>query len=123
MSLPVNRSTPCPVALVSLLCGFGVVCLPLPQAAIANNANSDSNFPEKITSEFQTIRFTADPYSAIDPFRLTEQNKLAPQFRTVTEEANLDAPKSESYNSGFKIRIGLDEFQEESPPENSQSPQ
>ena len=64
--------------------------------------------PAQITNEFRAIRFTKNPYGTGQRFTLSDDQKQGGAFRTVTDEVHADAPKSESYNSGFKIRFGLD---------------
>ena len=62
-------------------------------------------WPEQITNNFSGFKFTTNPFDSIQTFTLSEEDKQEIQFRTVADEANADAPRSESYNSGFKIKL------------------
>ena len=65
--------------------------------------------PAQITNQFQGFRFTNNPYANAQTLSIADKDRSGTGFRTVQDEANADAPRSESSSSGFKIRIGLDD--------------
>ncbi|AFY38773.1 hypothetical protein Lepto7376_2498 [[Leptolyngbya] sp. PCC 7376] len=77
-------------------------------AAIAQESEVMA-WPTQITNNFSGFTFTSDPYGNAQTITLSDENKQTAEFRTVQDEAYADAPRSESYNSGFKIKLnGID---------------
>lgn len=65
--------------------------------------------PAQISNQFQGFRFTATPYANTQTISVFDKDRSNTGFRSVQEEVNADAPRSESTGSSFSIRFGLDE--------------
>ena len=80
------------------------------QTDLYSDFYSDSTtLPAQISNQFQGFQFTTTPYANAQTISILDKDKSNTGFRTVQDEANADAPRSESTGSSFKIRIGLDE--------------
>ncbi len=94
--------------LASAIFGAGAIFSFSASEAIAQGSETIM-WPSQITNEFTSTRFTSNPYADVQTLTLSDEEKVDVEFRSVQDEATADAPKSESYNSGFKIRFGLDQ--------------
>lgn len=61
--------------------------------------------PGQITPDARPLQFVSQPFADVENLTLSESEKTVFNIRTVSEEANADAPKSESHHSGFTIRM------------------
>lgn len=70
--------------------------------------------PAQISNEFQGFQFTTTPYANAQTISILDKDKSNTGFRTVEDEANADAPRSESTGSSFTFKFGLDDRGSES---------
>jgi hypothetical protein len=77
---------------------------PIPASAPVSNPNY-VNLPGQITPDARPMRFNPQPFANMETITLSEDEKKIPKPRNIVEEANAGTPRSESYNSGFKIRL------------------
>lgn len=109
---PVAIADPAPATMPETVFEFEAMPAfePIPASAPVSNQVNNQNYnyvplPSQITPDSRPMRFNPQPFANVETITLSESEKNIPDARSVADEANADAPRSESYNSGFKIRL------------------